>query len=58
MTQEFTEAQSLDISLLSDLVNGMMAINGFGGLFSQPLAYIIIRVQVEGVKATMRIKWP
>ena len=31
------------------LVNGTMSVNGFGGLFSQPLGYIIIRVQVEGV---------
>ena len=31
-------------------MDGMMGINGFGGLFSQPLGYIIIRVQVEGVR--------
>ena len=27
-----------------------MGINGFGGLFSQPWSYIILRVQVEGVR--------
>ena len=27
-----------------------MGINGFGGLFSPPLGYIIIRVQVDGVR--------
>ena len=40
----------MDICLLSNLVDGMMGINGFGGLFSQPLGYVIVRVQVEGVR--------
>ena len=44
VTPEFVKAHSLDIGPLSDL-----GINGFGGVFSQPLGYIIIRVQVEGV---------
>ena len=45
---KFIEAHSLDVSPLSNLVNGMLGINGFGGLFSQPLVYIIIRVLVGG----------
>ena len=43
-------AHSLDVSLLSNLVNGTMDINGFGGLFSRPLGYVIIRFQVERVR--------
>ena len=35
---------------LSNLVDGTPKINGFGGLYSWPLGYVIIRVQVEGVK--------
>ena len=35
---------------MSDLVDGTLNINGFEGLFSQPLGYAIIRAQVEGVK--------
>ena len=50
VTPEFVKACSLDVSPLSDLFNGMMGINGFGGLFSWPLGYIIIRAQVEGVQ--------
>ena len=46
VTPEFVEACSLDVSLLSNLVG----INGFGRLFSWPLGYIIIRVQIEGVR--------
>ena len=49
MTPEFVEAGSLDIGLLSNLVNGTLSMNGFGRLFSQPLGYVIIRIQVEGV---------
>ena len=50
VTPEFIKACSLDVGPLSDLVNGTLEINGFGGLFSWPLGYVIIRVQVEGVK--------
>ena len=50
MTLEFIKAQSLDVSPLSDLANGTMGINDFGGLFSRLLGYIIIMVQVEGVR--------
>ena len=50
VTPEFIKAHSLDMGPLSDLVDGTLKINGFGGLFSQPLGYVIIRVQVGGVK--------
>ena len=49
VTPEFVEAHTLDISPLSNLVNGTMSVNGFGGLFSWPLDYVIMRVQVEEV---------
>ena len=49
MTPEFVKACSFDISLLSELDNGTLRVNGFGGLFSRPLGYIAIAVQVEGV---------
>ena len=41
---------SLDMGPLSNLVDSNLKINGFGGLFSKPLGYVIVRVQVEGVK--------
>ena len=50
MTLEFIKAHSLDVCPLSDLVDGTVKINGFGGLLSWPLSYVIIRFQVEGVK--------
>ena len=50
MTLEFVKAHSLDVGPLSDLVDTILKIIGFGGLFSQPLGYVIIRVKVEGVK--------
>ena len=34
MTPELVEVLYLDVSPLSDLVNGMLSINGLGGLFS------------------------
>ena len=50
MIPEFIEAHSLDVSPLSDLANGALGINCLGAVFSKPLGYIIIRVQVEGVR--------
>ena len=49
MTLEFIKVCSMDVGPLSDLVDGTLKINGFGGLYSQPLGYVIIRVQVHGV---------
>ena len=43
---EFVKVHSLDIGPLSDLADGTLDINGFGGVFSWPLCYVIIRVQV------------
>ena len=50
VTPEFIEAHSLDVGPLSDQANGTLHINSFRGVFTQPLGYIIIRVQVEGVQ--------
>ena len=50
MTPEFVQAHSLDMGPLSDLMDGTLKINGFGGLFCWSLGYVIIRVQIEGMK--------
>ena len=49
LTPEFVEAHSLNISPLSNLVNSTVKVNDFCGLFSRPMGYIVIKVQVEGV---------
>ena len=49
MTPGFIEACSLDVGPMSDLANGTLDINGFGGVFIKSFGYIIIRIQVEGV---------
>ena len=49
VTPEFIEVHSLDIGPLSYLSNGTLGINGFGGVFSWSLGYVIRRVQMEGV---------
>ena len=48
MILEFVEVHLLDIGPLSDMPNGTLGINGFEGVFSWSLVYIIIRIQVEG----------
>ena len=49
VTPGFVEAPSLDVGPLSDLTDKTLGINGFRGVFSWSLGYIIIWVQVEGV---------
>ena len=51
VTPEFIKAHSLDVGPLSNLVDSTLKLNGFGGLFSWSLGYVIIRVQVEGVNS-------
>ena len=48
VTPEFVEAYSLDVSPLRNLADSKLGINDFRGVFSQSLAYVIIRVQVGG----------
>ena len=50
MIPAFVEVCSLDVGPLSSLSDGTLGINGFGGVFSWLLSYVIIRVQVEGVQ--------
>ena len=50
VTPEFIQACSLNIDTLSDLGDGRMVINGFGELFSLSWDYVIVKVQVEGVR--------
>ena len=50
VTLEFVKASSLDVGLLSNLVDGTLSVNSFGGLFSWTMGYVIIWVQVEGVQ--------
>ena len=54
MTPEFIEVHCLDIGPLRNLSNRTLGINSFEGVFSWPLCYIIIRVQVEGVWAYIK----
>ena len=49
VTLEFIEAHLLDVGPMGYLFNGALGINGFRGIFSWPLGYVIIRVWVEGV---------
>ena len=58
VTLEFVKACSLDVGPMDNLVDCTLKINGFGGLFSQPLGYVIIRVQVEGWRAMTKTKLP
>ena len=57
VTPWFIEACFLDVGPLSNLANGTLGINGFRGVFSWLLGYIIIRGQVEGVQGDNEDQW-
>ena len=46
---EFIRVHSVEVVPLSDLSVGTLGINGFGGVYTWTLGYVI-RVEVEGVR--------
>ena len=50
LTPEFSEAHSLDVGLMSDLVKGRMNMFGLGGMCTCPFGHIIIKAQLDGVE--------
>ena len=46
----FVENHSLDVGPLSDLVVGLVACVGLGNALTQPMSYVIMWVQVDGVQ--------
>ena len=51
VTPEFVKARGLDVGLIRDLNNhdGVIPINGCGGKITEPLGYVVIRVQIPYV---------
>ena len=46
----FIKTGSLEVKPLSDLVGTQVSCVGLGNAFTQPLGYVIIQVQVDGVQ--------
>ena len=46
----FVETCSLKVRPLSDLVSEHVTCVGLGNAFTQPLGYVVIQVQVDGVQ--------
>ena len=46
----FIETHSLEVRPLSDLVGRSVTCVGLGNAFTQPLGYVIIWVEVDGVQ--------
>ena len=47
---EFIETHSLDVGPLSDLIGRWVICTGLGNTLTQPIGYVIIQDQVDGVK--------
>ena len=58
VTPEFVKARGLAVGSIQDLNNhaGRITINGVGGKRTEPLGYVMIRVQIPYAQVTMKIK--
>ena len=50
ITPGYMENHSLDVGPISDLIGGWVTCVGLGNTLTQPISYIIIQVQVDGVQ--------
>ena len=50
ITPEFVENHLLNVGPLSDLIGGQITCVGLGNVLTQPMDYVIIWVQVDGVQ--------
>ena len=46
----YVKSHSLDVGPITDLIGGQVACVGLGNAYTQPLGYIVIQVQVDGVQ--------
>ena len=51
---EFIENHSLDVGPLPDLIGGWVTCTGLGNTLTQPMGYVVIWVQVDGVQGCDR----
>ena len=50
ITPDFVDNHSFEVGPLSDLVGGWVICVGLGNTLTQPLGYVIMWVQVDGVQ--------
>ena len=50
ITPSYVKNHSLEIGLITDLIGRHVACIGLGNAYTQPLGYVILQVQVEGVQ--------
>ena len=50
ITPSSMESHSLEMGPLTDLIDGRVTCIGLGNAYTQPLGYIIVKVQVDGVQ--------
>ena len=50
ITPSYVKIHSFEMGLITDLIGGRVACIGLGNAYSQPLGYVIVKVQVDGVQ--------
>ena len=49
ITPSYVKSCSLEVGQITDLIGGCVACIGLGNAYTQPLGYVIVWVQEEGV---------
>ena len=50
ITPSYVKSHSLEVGPMTDLIGRWITCVGLGNTYTQPLGYVIVRVQVEGVQ--------
>ena len=54
ITPSYVKSHSLEVGLITDLIGRCVTCIDLGNAYTQPLGYIIIQVQVEGVQGYIK----
>ena len=52
----YVKSHSLEMGLITDLIGGRVTCVGLGNACTQPLGYIIVKVQLDGARVIMKTK--
>ena len=56
ITPRYVKEHSLPVGPITDLMGAKVTCIGLGNAYTRPLGYVIIWVQVDGVRVMMKIK--
>ena len=56
ITPKYVKEHSLQVGPITNLMGSKVTCVGLGNTYTRPLGYVVIRVQLDGIRAMIRIK--